>query len=78
MRGTAKWPKGQCQRVVISDAESVRGQSQAGYPRGQRVSQYHLQDIQVLMHASFFQIIKDGEEHADLNEVAKLFNIHED
>lgn len=24
------------------------------------------------------QIIKDGEEHADLNEVAKLFNIHED
>lgn len=30
------------------------------------------------MHASFFQIIKDGEEHADLNEVAKLFNIHED
>lgn len=25
-----------------------------------------------------FQIIKDGEEHADLNEVAKLFNIHED
>lgn len=30
------------------------------------------------MQASFFQIIKDGEEHADLNEVAKLFNIHED
>uniref|UniRef100_A0A1A8RJ46 Apoptosis-inducing factor 1, mitochondrial n=1 Tax=Nothobranchius rachovii TaxID=451742 RepID=A0A1A8RJ46_9TELE len=24
------------------------------------------------------KIIKDGEEHADLNEVAKLFNIHED
>lgn len=24
------------------------------------------------------QIIKDGEEHADLNEVAKLFNIHEE
>ncbi|KAJ7425606.1 Apoptosis-inducing factor 1, mitochondrial [Pitangus sulphuratus] len=27
---------------------------------------------------SFLQIIKDGEEHEDLNEVAKLFNIHED
>uniref|UniRef100_A0A8D0AHL3 Apoptosis-inducing factor 1, mitochondrial n=1 Tax=Sander lucioperca TaxID=283035 RepID=A0A8D0AHL3_SANLU len=24
------------------------------------------------------KIIKDGEEHADLNEVAKLFNIHDD
>uniref|UniRef100_A0A673NQQ5 Apoptosis-inducing factor 1, mitochondrial n=1 Tax=Sinocyclocheilus rhinocerous TaxID=307959 RepID=A0A673NQQ5_9TELE len=24
------------------------------------------------------KIIKDGEQHADLNEVAKLFNIHED
>ncbi|XP_066517391.1 apoptosis-inducing factor 1, mitochondrial isoform X2 [Hoplias malabaricus] len=24
------------------------------------------------------KIIKDGEEHSDLNEVAKLFNIHED
>ncbi|KAL0994200.1 hypothetical protein UPYG_G00119150 [Umbra pygmaea] len=24
------------------------------------------------------KIIKDGEEHADLNEVAKLFNIHQD
>lgn len=30
------------------------------------------------MHSSFLQIIKDGEEHDDLNEVAKLFNIHED
>ncbi|KAK2110632.1 Apoptosis-inducing factor 1, mitochondrial [Saguinus oedipus] len=24
------------------------------------------------------KIIKDGEQHEDLNEVAKLFNIHED
>lgn len=28
--------------------------------------------------SSSLQIIKDGEEHDDLNEVAKLFNIHED
>lgn len=27
---------------------------------------------------SLLQIIKDGEQHEDLNEVAKLFNIHED
>jgi len=33
---------------------------------------------QGLMPSSFLQIIKDGEEHDDLNEVAKLFNIHED
>lgn len=35
-------------------------------------SLYHYFDL------CYVQIIKDGEEHADLNEVAKLFNIHED
>lgn len=31
-----------------------------------------------MIYLCYLQIIKDGEEHADLNEVAKLFNIHED
>ncbi|TRY80201.1 hypothetical protein DNTS_003430 [Danionella cerebrum] len=32
----------------------------------------------VVVGVVLWNIIKDGEEHADLNEVAKLFNIHED
>ncbi|XP_018432456.1 PREDICTED: apoptosis-inducing factor 1, mitochondrial [Nanorana parkeri] len=32
----------------------------------------------IFLSSSTWQIIKDGEAHADLNEVAKLFNIHEE